>query len=59
MAAAVRLSTPQEPYKLSSLVVGERGAIADHLTRAPRLLSAPFSHITRGAVKGRSRWRVI
>jgi hypothetical protein len=59
MAAAVRLSTPQEPYKLSSLVVGERGAIADHLTRARGLLSAPFSHITRDAVKGLSRWRVI
>ena len=59
MAAAARLSTPQQPYKLSSPVLGDRAAIADHLAHARRLLSAPFSHITADALNGLSRWRVI
>jgi hypothetical protein len=59
MAAAARLSTPQQSYKLSSLVVGQPAAIADHLPRARRLLCVPFSRITPDAMKGLSRWRVI
>jgi hypothetical protein len=51
MAEAEKLSAPQEPFRLSCLIVGERAGIADHLGSVQRPLSAPFARNNPNAAR--------